>query len=67
MVKKPWLDLTLPCPPQVEQEIGLDPGSAQLPLHFEHVSVDEKLISCFFPLYASSIEIDKSYLKSSPL
>ena len=67
IVKKPWLDLTWPCPPQVEQEIGLEPGSAPDPSQFEHLSEDEKLISCFLPLYASSSVIDKSYLKSAPL
>jgi len=51
----------------VEQEIGLDPGSAPYPSHISHLSEDEKLISCFFPLYASSREMDKSYLKSAPL
>ena len=30
-------------------EIGLDPGSAPYPLHLSHLSVEEKLISCFFP------------------
>ena len=32
-----------------------------------HFSDVENLISCFFPLYASSKVIDKSYLKSDPL
>ena len=27
IVKKPWLDLTWPWPPHIEQAIGLDPGS----------------------------------------
>ena len=48
-------------------EIGLDPGSVPYPSHISHLSKDEKLISCFFPLYASSRKMDKSYLKSAPL
>ena len=33
-------------------------------LHFSEV---ENFMSCFFPVYASSREIDKSYLRSDPL
>ena len=50
IVKKPWLDLTCPCPLHAEHEIGFDPGSAPYPLHLPHFSEDEKFISCFLPL-----------------
>ena len=49
IVKNPWLVLTFPLPPQVEQVLGLEPGSAPCPLHLVQLSEAEKLISCFFP------------------
>ena len=51
----------------MEHVAGFEPGSAQYPLQVLQVSEDEKLILCFLPLYASSNEIDKSYLRSVPL
>jgi len=49
-VKKPWLDLTLPCPPHVEHGLGLEPGADPCPLQVPHFSDDEKLIFSFFPV-----------------
>ena len=46
---------------------GECPGFEPLPLQVLHFSVVENFISCFLPSYASSSEIDKSYLKSEPL
>ena len=37
MVKKPWLALTLPLPPQVRQVCGLVPGLAPVPEHLTQV------------------------------
>ena len=66
-VKKPWLVLTLPFPPQYVHLSGEWPGFDPLPLHVLHFSEVENWIFCFFPEYASSSVIDKSYLKSDPL
>jgi len=61
------LDLTLPFPPQYVHLSGLVPGFDPFPLQVLHFSEVENCIFCFFPEYASSKEIDKSYLKSEPL